>query len=643
MDSMNNDAEDCAECGHHLAAGYETEPHNADLDRYARAYRPYFCSEECAEKAAGISRIKAELDAEIKRFDGWMWEALENESLSPAYYQHKSTLQRLEAERPRVLQEKSERAYTQYFRNYSNAAYAKRKAQSDKETAALEKQMAREQEKAEAKAARQAEIDRKAAEKKAEADRKAKAEADRLRPIPFEMPPDHSRYEGVHVLGPSGSGKTTLLQEFLIYDLVRDDDPSLIVVDPKGTLTDRIKALKAVDPRRLVIIDATSKYPAKLGLFAGGNDEQLINQAVSTYKYVLEAANFKFTPKQGILFDYAVRVMFEIGGTISGLIDFLRDPTRVQIQNKDVRDFFAHDFTVSYKSTADEIAVRLQQIKQKPILRTMFDTTERHVDFFDCIQNGKIVLVNSGMSLDPDTSRMIGRFVIAMALNAVYVRATMPKSTWRPTFLMCDEFQEFVDAAKTPELLRFPREYNFGSMILHHNMYAAELDQAIRVAISTNTGIKYCADPRGDDLNYMARDLHTDPAFLRAQQVSKTDVHFAHTMRRKYNEAVSIYIPRGNFDDYDMRNPSEIAQLDYDNAAKFHFGPKTVYVSEDEWIDLAQSGYIDDDGKMPDVNRIYKIDKNIQRYHVGSAVITRPAQPIPASEPTKIISDDGWG
>ena len=88
---------------------------------------------------------------------------------------------------------------------------------------------------------------------------------------------------------------------------------------------------------------------------------------------------------------------------------------------------------------------------------------------------------------------------------------------WTPAFLVIDEFQDFADEEKTPEMLRLAREYNLGVVIAHQNMFCAELNDDIRNAISTNTSIKYAASPEGGDLNYMARDMRCEPDFLKTQ------------------------------------------------------------------------------------------------------------------------------
>jgi hypothetical protein len=55
-------------------------------------------------------------------------------------------------------------------------------------------------------------------------------------------------------------------------------------------------------------------------------------------------------------------------------------------------------------------------------------------------------------------------------------------------------------------------------------MYNDIFDDAIRGAISTNTAIKYASDPRGQDINYMARDFQCEPEFL-TKQAKQTETH----------------------------------------------------------------------------------------------------------------------
>jgi hypothetical protein len=128
----------------------------------------------------------------------------------------------------------------------------------------------------------------------------------------------------------------------------------------------------------------------------------------------------------------------------------------------------------------------------------------------------KIVLINTAMpQLGSAASQLLGRYFIAMTLNAAFARFAIPKEQWTPAYLVIDEFRDFADEEKTPEMLRLAREYNLGITIAHQNLHCAELNDAVRNAISTNTSIKYAASPEGNDLGYMARDMRCETDFLK--------------------------------------------------------------------------------------------------------------------------------
>lgn len=586
----------CAHCGervHGIDLRYNTE-----LDVYAppreshpwenfagNSNRPYFCT-RCYEDV-----VDAEIRVEHRRALSEIYGELDDEP-SPGYRALlQERLRPFDVTENQYVRDQRPKWYQKYFNEYHRQRVLIRHDEREDWLAGRREEERRAGAKLLVENEKRKVAEEKERVKQEEKQRLDAEEAERVKVVPLVIPSDQLRFEGVHILGPAGAGKTTLIQEFNRHDLTRDDAPGLVLIDPKGTLVERLRALKILDPARLVVIDATHPKPAKLGLFArstvqGVSYEQTVTQAVSTYKYIFQTTNFAFTTKQAILFEYVVRLMFEIGGTLSTMIQFLRTDFRKPNEFEryferlpdDMQEFFTIDLKGSYESTAKEVNVRLQQVRQKPILRAMFDTTERRVDLFDCMQKRKVVLVNTGMSYDQAASQMVGRFIIAMTLNATYVRATMPREHWHPTFLIIDEFQEFVDAEKTPEMLRKVREYNVGVMTAHHNMYGAELDDAMRVAISTNTSVKFCADPRGMDLNYMARDFDCDTSFLRMQQGTDTHVRFAHTMRRTHDTAISVVVPKGNLNQYAQWSAQEQAEHDRQNTRLVHgdAAPKIV-------------------------------------------------------------------
>jgi hypothetical protein len=367
--------------------------------------------------------------------------------------------------------------------------------------------------------------------------------AEEMKAKPVQMYYD-ARPEGVVITGGSGTGKTHLLQEHQLGDLDRDNPPGMLVIDPKGLMVQRLAKLSVFDPfdgdlhDRLVIVDATKEpYPA-LNLFAdtSRNEKErnlLLSQAIKTFRYIFSAGGFKFTPKQANCFGYCAAMMFAIGGKFSDLQNLLReggekDP-RVQRAiprlPKEIRPFFERDFGgPAYKQTRDEIMTRLNELTLSPWFNSLFDQSERKIDLFRCMQERKIVLVNTGIA-DKTISQMTGRLFISMFINAVYQRSTLPKKYWPRFHLYVDEFQEYMDPEKTPEMLRLVREYNVACHIAFHNYFGEELNDAIRSAISQNTRIKYAARPQGMERAYVARDFQCERNQEIFERYPKTNTH----------------------------------------------------------------------------------------------------------------------
>jgi len=169
---------------------------------------------------------------------------------------------------------------------------------------------------------------------------------------------------------------------------------------------------------------------------------------------------------------------------------------------------------------------------------------------FECLQSRKIVLVNTAMSiLGSEGSQLLGRYMIALTLNAAFERVSVPKEQWNPAYLIIDEFHEFADEQKTPELLRLAREYNLGCTIAHQQMHGQPMTDSLRNSISTNTSIKYAAGVEGQDLAYVARDLRCDPEFIKRQKRTDAHAHFACFVRNFTDHPISVSVPLGNINE----------------------------------------------------------------------------------------------
>jgi hypothetical protein len=371
--------------------------------------------------------------------------------------------------------------------------------------------------------------------------------------------PDHIRYEHTHILGPSGSGKTTLIQELILADLAKPDPPAIVIIDPKGLLVDRISKLALFADRlkdRLVIVDPTREPLPALNMFEPP-PKGTENQVISNFAYIFSQARAPLTAKMVPPFAFAVRLMFTIpNANIFTLMDLFDDGPKQRAFQKHIdklpdeasRRFFANDFYSStYGETRGQIKSRLYEIIARPELTEMFNAPVRKLDMFECLQHRKIVLVNTGMlKLGPTGSQLLGRFIISSTLNAAYRRSLIPRSQWNAAYLYIDEFQDFADEDKTPELLRLAREYNLGVVLAHQNIHCLELNDALRTTISTNTSIKFCSSPEAIDQAYMARDLRCDTDFMRRYTTTGTFATFARGMNLQHPFLTTVQF--GNID-----------------------------------------------------------------------------------------------
>lgn len=426
-----------------------------------------------------------------------------------------------------------------------------------------------------------------------EAERIAAAQAfdDLIKARPI---PERIRYEHTHILGGSGAGKTTLIQQLVLDDLATDNPPAMVIIDPKGFMAERISKLAVFDPNsgrlrdRLIILDPTKEPLPALNLFHvpdGLGAQRVRNKLIEFFEYIFSTSDADITQRQSIPFRFVVRLVVSMNGDINTLMDVLEDkatalqqstfaPQILELSKTDdgARRFFSNDFFSSgFRSTREQIRTRLYQIISSPHLMKMFAAPQCRVNFIECLQNRKIILINTGMNdFERKDSQLIGRYAISMTLGAAFARGSIPKAQWNPAYLFIDEFQEFADEQKTPELLRLAREYHLGVVLAHQNMYCDELNDSLRTTISTNTSIKYAAAVEAQDIGYMARDLRCEPDFMRSHKVTDTHVNFACFVRNFLDHPMSISVRRGNIQDSDDNHMPDAAyqQLLTNNAAR---------------------------------------------------------------------------
>ncbi len=414
--------------------------------------------------------------------------------------------------------------------------------------------------------------------------------------LPFSIP-EESRLEHTFILGGAGAGKTTLIQQLILDDLQAPDPPALVVIDPKGLLVERLQRLAVFAPNggpladRLVIVDPALK-PALNMFHAADRWNQMYSdemrhkmeaQAISNFSYIFSSVESPLTQKQGVCFNFCIRLLFRYpDADIRTLMRLLDDPAKTEAQSKfhpviqrlddTTRNFFENDYYApNFSETRQQIKARLYAILVHPSLMAMFSTKERKLDMFDCIQNKKIVLVNAALDAPgSEASQLFARYFVAMTLNAAFERSVLPRKERNAAYLIIDEFHLVADEVKTPEMLRLAREYRLGIAIAMQEIHGRPFNDALRAAISTNTSVKYASSPEGVDIGYVARDLRCDQDFIRAQTKTATQGRFACFVRGLLERPVSLTIPFGNIKSSMLMSDTQHEELLRRNRESLH-------------------------------------------------------------------------
>jgi hypothetical protein len=402
---------------------------------------------------------------------------------------------------------------------------------------------------------------------------KERVERERDRPIP-----DSARTEHTLIIAPSGAGKTTLYQQLIFDDLKAAEKnpaaiPSMVIIDPKGFMVERISKLLWFNPQtglyrdRIMIIDPVNQPRPALNVFRSpDNDTRSLNKLIESFAYIFSSSEAALTQRQGIPFSYVVGLVFHMGGDIRTLMDVLEEqPPRGQQSkyapyiaaysktNEGAARFFANDFFGgSFVEARGQIKTRLHEIFRRPELMQMVAAPQNKLDIFSLLQRGTIILINTARDeLGAAASALLGRYFITLTLNAVYQRSRIPRSEWRRTYLLIDEFAQYCDLEKTPEMLRLAREYNLGITMAIQD-FDDEVLKRLATTLVTNTAIKYSSSPGGTDANFLARDMLCDPDWLRRVQKNQTHARFAVHVRGMIPPLEHPFIHEAKFGDIEQ-------------------------------------------------------------------------------------------
>ncbi len=407
-------------------------------------------------------------------------------------------------------------------------------------------------------------------------------------PVPFAIPLN-VRFEHTHILAGSGHGKTQTLQHLILGDLSLPDRPGLVIIDSQGDMIRKLSRLAAFDPtgilaENLIIIDPSDvEHPPalnmfdvnfeRLGHYSAAAREQILNGVIELYDYMFGSLlGAELTQKQSVIFRYIARLMLNIpGSTIHTLIELMTDATpylqHIAKLPPGARMFFETEFPhKSFADTKRQIQRRLWGILENPTFERMLTAPHNRIDMFEALNSGKIVLVNTAKDfLKAERSSFLGRFFIALTLQAALERAALSERERRPAFLYIDEAADYFDS-NIDDLLTQARKYNLGVVFSHQ--YLGQLSPALHSSIAANTSVKMAGGISDRDARSVAPDMRTTPTFINAQRKHDHGTQFACHIRNHTTSALSLSIPFGSLERQEKMRDAAFRKLIRDNRSR---------------------------------------------------------------------------
>jgi hypothetical protein len=401
-------------------------------------------------------------------------------------------------------------------------------------------------------------------------------------------PPEISlsvRFQGQWVIGTQGTGKTQLLQLQLSRDLdmVAQGKASIVVLDPtgdkQGRLIHNLITLKRFAPGgdlhgTLIYIDPQDRgYTLPINLLslrANFDDEESIGSAISSYLSIMGGLMGQpLTSFQEPVFRYAVQAALAFPNpTLATLRDILQPNAKIYEQvlpklHPDVRAYFQQVYdTEGPRRSRSEILNRLFTLSSDPKFRRLFSATETKIDFFDEINQPKVIVINASRDYLQSLTELYGRYFLALITGAGERRASMAMGTPIPCFIYIDECDEFVandpNASKILLKLRGMRI----ALILGNQLVSRITDSSVQESF-LGTAIKFVnansasARALAEEMNLVTEAGRIDTSFL----VARPALNFAFHIRGQMPKPIAVQVPYGVLESQPHMTDAELAQV----------------------------------------------------------------------------------
>lgn len=305
------------------------------------------------------------------------------------------------------------------------------------------------------------------------------------------------RFRHFYIIGQTGTGKSSVIEIMARQDF--HEKRGVCIVDPHGSL---IENLMPYIPREraddvIYFNPSDMERPMGLNLLEGKTPEERDLIALDAMNMMIKMFGEEiFGPRIQDYFRNGCLTLMEDeeeGGAITDLVRLFTDDEwgryKVsKVKNPIVRSFWDNQMAKTGAREKQEMipyfAAKFGQFYTNTLMRNIVGQTKSSFDVADCMNNGKILLMNLSKGLVGDiNSTLLGMIVVNKIQVAAMRRQRMSSTERKDFFLYIDEFQNFVTPS-IESILSEARKYRLGLVLAHQ--YLDQLEKESKLAGSVS-------------------------------------------------------------------------------------------------------------------------------------------------------------
>lgn len=304
------------------------------------------------------------------------------------------------------------------------------------------------------------------------------------------------RFRHFYIIGQTGTGKSSILQIMARQDF--NSDRGLCIVDPHGPLIEDVLPYIPRERADNVIYfnPADTERPMGLNLLEAQTEEERDLIALDAMNMMIKMFGEEiFGPRIQDYFRNGCLTLMsdeEEGGAITDLVRLFTDDEWQRykvskVKNPIVRSFWDNQMAkTGAREKAEMIpyfAAKFGQFYTNTLIRNIVGQTKSSFDIADCMNEGKILLMNLSKGLIGDINAQLLGMIIVNKIQVAAMRRQREGGSRRDFFLYIDEFQNFVTPS-IESILSEARKYRLGLVMAHQYIDQLEKESKLSGNIS---------------------------------------------------------------------------------------------------------------------------------------------------------------